>query len=173
MPRTVKDLASHSCLQLALPMFASDRWLLMDPEGEREFPLPASRFKVNMSDAMAVALHEGMGIGPLPTLAVRSALQTGSLVRVLADQHLQELNVHAVYASREYLDAKIRTWVEFARRWINDAIRADDTVIAGAPGKDVELGLRRTTAGVRNGGRADFAPPVSAASTPGTLLRSV
>ena len=32
MPRTVKDLANHSCLQLALPMFASDRWLLIARE---------------------------------------------------------------------------------------------------------------------------------------------
>jgi DNA-binding transcriptional LysR family regulator len=173
MPRTVKDLASHSCLQLALPMFASDRWLLTGPEGEREFQLPASRFKVNMSDALAVALHEGMGIGTLPTLAIRSALQTGSLVRVLPDYHLQELNVYAVYASRQYLDAKIRTWVQFARKWIADAIRADDIVIADTLGKDVEPGLPRTIASLRDGGPADFARPVSTASMPRSVLRSM
>ncbi|WP_207004811.1 LysR family transcriptional regulator [Trinickia mobilis] len=164
-PRTVKDLARHSCLQLALPMFASDRWLLIGPDGEREFQLPASRFKVNMPDAMAVALHEGMGIGTLPTLAIRSALRAGSLVRVLPDYHLQELNVYAVYASRQYLDAKIRTWVQFVREWITDAIRADDIGIAGTPGKDVEPRLPRNMASVRDGSSADFARPVSTAST--------
>ena len=173
MPRTVEDLASHSCLQLALPMFSSDRWLLMGPDGEREFQLPAGRFRVNMSDAMAVALHEGMGIGTLPTLAIRSALRTGSLVRVLPDYHLQELNVYAVYASRQYLDAKIRTWVQFARKWITDAIRADDIVIAGTPGHDVEPGLPRTMASVRDGGSAEVARPVSTALTPGSALRSM
>ena len=172
MPRTVEDLASHSCLQLALPMFPLDRWLLMGPDGEREFQLPAGRFKVNMSDAMAAALHEGMGIGTLPTLAIRSALRTGSLVRVLADYHLQELNVYAVYASRQYLDAKIRTWVQFARKWITDAIRADDMVIAGTPRKDVEPRLPRTMASLRDGGPADFARPVSTPSMPGSVLRS-
>jgi DNA-binding transcriptional LysR family regulator len=173
MPRTVKDLASHSCLQLALPMFPSDRWLLMGPDGEREFQLPASRFKVNMSDAMAVALHEGMGIGTLPTLAIRSALRTGSLVRVLPDYHLQELNVYAVYASRQYLDAKIRTWVQFARKWITDAIRGDDTGIAGTPGKDVEPRLPRNMASIRDSSSEEFAQPVSTASMPGTVLRSM
>ena len=167
MPRTVKDLASHSCLQLALPMLASDRWLLMGPDGEHEFRLPASRFKVNMSDALAVALHEGMGIGTLPTLAVRSALRAGSLVRVLPDYHLQELNVYAVYASRQYLDAKIRTWVQFAREWITDAIRADDIGVDGTPGKNVEPGSPRTMASARGGSSADFARPVSTASMPG------
>jgi DNA-binding transcriptional LysR family regulator len=161
MPRTVKDLASHACLQLSLPMFPSDRWLLMGPDGEREFKLPDSRFKVNMSDAMAVALHEGMGIGTLPTLAIRSALRTGSLVRVLPDYHLHELNVYAVYASRQYLDAKIRTWVQFAREWITEAIRADDVGIAGTPGKDVEPRLPRNMASAWNGNSADFARPVS------------
>jgi len=136
MPRNVSELANHACLQLALPMFASDRWLLTGPDGVREFQLPASRFKVNMSDAMAVALHEGMGIGTLPTLAIRSALRTGSLVRVLPEYHLQDINVYAVYASRQFLDAKIRTWIQFARNWISDAIRADDTGIAGMRGRD-------------------------------------
>jgi DNA-binding transcriptional LysR family regulator len=173
MPRTVEDLASHSCLQLTLPMFPSDRWLLMGPDGEREFQLPAGRFKVNMADAMAVALHEGMGIGALPTLAIRSALRTGSLVRVLPDYHLQELNVYAVYASRQYLDAKIRTWVQFAREWITEAIRVDDIVIAGTPRKDVEPRLPQNVAGVRNGSPANFARPVSNASMTGTVLSSM
>jgi DNA-binding transcriptional LysR family regulator len=173
MPHTVKDLASHSCLQLALPVFASDRWRLTGPDGEREFQLPAGRFKVNMSDAMAVALHEGMGIGTLPTLAIRSALRTGSLVRVLPDYHLQELNVYAVYASRQYLDAKIRTWVQFARKWITEAIRVDDIVIAGTPGKDVEPRLPQNVASVRDGNPANFARPVSIASMTGTVLSSM
>ena len=173
MPRTVKDLASHSCLQLALPMLASDRWLLMGPDGEHEFRLPASRFKVNMSDAMAVALHEGMGIGTLPTLAIRSALRTGSLVRVLPDYHLHELNVYAVYASRQYLDAKIKTWVQFAREWITDAIRADDVVVASTPGKYVEPGLPRTVASVPDRNSADFARSISPASMRGTALRGM
>jgi DNA-binding transcriptional LysR family regulator len=172
MPRTVEDLASHSCLQLALPMFTSDRWLLIGPDGESEFHLPGSRFKVNMFDAMAVALHEGMGIGALPMLAIHSALRTGSLVRVLPDYHLQGLNVYAVYASRQYLDAKIRTWVQFARKWISEAIRADDRVIAGTAGNDVEAGLPRTMASARDGGVADFARVVSTASMTRSVLRN-
>jgi DNA-binding transcriptional LysR family regulator len=155
IPRTVDDLVAHSCLQLALPMFASDRWLLAGPDGEQEFQLPTSRFRVNMSDAMAVALHEGMGIGPLPTLAFRSALSMGSLVRVLPDYHLQELNVYAVYASRQYLDAKIGTWVKFAREWITDAIRVEDY-------GDAQQTYRGSVAGESKAARAVVATPSDA-----------
>lgn len=125
-PKTVEDLSRHTCLQVALPVFPANRWRLIGPDGEREVRLPDHRFKVNVPDAMAVALHEGMGIGALPTLAARTSLRSGSLVRVLPDYHLQTLNIYAVYASRQYVDAKIKTWVEFVRGCIADALTADE-----------------------------------------------
>jgi DNA-binding transcriptional LysR family regulator len=44
-----------------------------------------------------------------------SALRDGSLMRVLPDYHLQPLSAYALYTSRRYLDAKIKTFVEFLR----------------------------------------------------------
>jgi len=38
---------------------------------------------------------------------------------------MQELNVYALYPSRQYLDAKIRTWVEFLREALPDTLAAD------------------------------------------------
>jgi DNA-binding transcriptional LysR family regulator len=54
-----------------------------------------------------------------------------SLPRVLPEYHLQTLNVFAVYASRQYLDAKIKTWVEFLREWMTQVLGTDDTEIRG------------------------------------------
>ncbi|WP_158903656.1 LysR family transcriptional regulator [Burkholderia sp. L27(2015)] len=131
VPETVEDLSRHMCLQVAMPVFPSDRWLLKGVDGEHEFKLPHGRFKVNVPDAMATALQAGMGIGALPTFAIRSLFQSGSLVRVLPEYHLQTLNVFAVYASRQYLDAKIKTWVEFLREWMTQVLGTDDTEIRG------------------------------------------
>jgi hypothetical protein len=39
---------------------------------------------------------------------------------------LQQLNIFAVYASRQYLDAKIKTWVEFLKEWVANALAEDD-----------------------------------------------
>jgi DNA-binding transcriptional LysR family regulator len=140
-PAVVKDLANHTCLQLALPIFPPDRWVLVGPDGEHPVRLPDSRFKVNVPDAMVVALLEGMGIGALPKLAVRSSFRSGSLLRVLPDYHLQQFNIYAVYASRQYLDAKIKTWVEFLRGWVSDAMNADGTDIGKVESPE-SLGLR-------------------------------
>ena len=129
MPQTVDDLSNHTCLQVAMPVFPADRWLLENARGEHEFMLPDGRFKVNVPDAMAVAVLEGMGIGALPTFTVRSLLRAGSLKRVLPDYQLQTLNVFAVYASRQYLDAKIKTWIEFLRDWTDGALDTESPAI--------------------------------------------
>jgi DNA-binding transcriptional LysR family regulator len=125
VPKTVEDLAHHTCLQVTVPIFPADRWHLEDVSGEREFLLLQGRFKVNVPDAMAMAVQEGMGIGALPTFTVRSQLRSGSLIRVLPSYRLQTRNVFAVYASRQYLDAKIKTWIEFLRDWTNGALATD------------------------------------------------
>ncbi len=135
-PQSVADLAHHKCLQVSMPIFPSDHWLLVSEEGEEEFRLPANRFKVNVPDALASALHRGMGIGALPSLTVRSAFRDGTLVRVLPRHHLQQLSIYAVYASRLYLDAKIKTWIEFIKAWVTDAIEQDNAAIFGTtPGE--------------------------------------
>ncbi|QYD71943.1 LysR family transcriptional regulator [Paraburkholderia edwinii] len=128
-PSTVEELASHTCLQVAMPIFPADEWTLTGPGGTYSFALPAKRFRVNVPDAMAVALHDGMGIGALPTLTVRSALRSGALVKVLPEYRLQELNIYLLYASRQYLDAKIKTWIEFFRTWITAALEEDDVAL--------------------------------------------
>jgi len=130
-PESPEDLSHHMCLQVALPVWPSDRWLLKGPNGDHEVVLPTARFKVNLPDAMAAALHGGMGIGALPTLTVMSALRAGTLVRVLPEYQLQHLNVFAVYASRQYLDAKIKTWVQFLREWLASTMSTDNAEIQG------------------------------------------
>jgi DNA-binding transcriptional LysR family regulator len=53
-------------------------------------------------------------------------LQDGSLVRVLPGHTLYPLEVYALYPSRQYLDAKIRTWVEFLRERLPARLAADE-----------------------------------------------
>jgi DNA-binding transcriptional LysR family regulator len=73
-----------------------------------------------------VALKAGMGIGALPFYTALPGLQDGSLVRVLPEHTLFPLDVFALYPSRQYLDAKIRTWVEFLRDYMPQRIEADE-----------------------------------------------
>jgi len=73
-----------------------------------------------------VAICEGMGVGVLPTSSALPALRAGTIVRVLPQYTMQMLNMFALYSSRQYLDAKIRTWVEFLREELPAILAADE-----------------------------------------------
>lgn len=114
-PQVPADLSAHTCLQTVAPAFPADEWVFQGPSGRETFMLGAATFRVNIADALAVAVAEGMGIGLLPLYSAVDGLRSGELVRILPDYTSQHLNVYTVYPSRRYLDAKIRSCVEFLR----------------------------------------------------------
>lgn len=130
-PHTVAELQGHACLQVATSVFPGDRWHLEGPEGVETFNLPPATFQVNTADALSGALREGAGIGVLPMSTAVPLLRDGSLLRVLPDQQIQGLTVYALYASRQYLDAKIRTFVDFLGVFIPQALAVDEAALGG------------------------------------------
>ncbi|CAH2778857.1 MAG: Transcriptional regulator, LysR family [uncultured Caballeronia sp.] len=112
-PETLTDLYKHSCLQLLTSFFAADKWIFNAAQGTEVFDVPPAKLHVSSAEALAIALREGMGIAPLPLLTALSFLRSGELVRVMPTHELQSSTVYALYASREYLDAKIATWITF------------------------------------------------------------
>jgi DNA-binding transcriptional LysR family regulator len=79
---------------------------------------------VNSADAMKTAITSGMGVGLLPVYAAIEGLRNGTLVRVMPNYRSQELNLYAIYPSRQYLDAKIKTWVEYLRGSLPEILAA-------------------------------------------------
>ena len=106
-----------------------DRWHFEGPNGPETYRIGETPFQVNVGDAMTEALRQGLGIGVLPLYSAVDGLRDGSLVRVLPAYRLQRLNAYALYASRQYLDAKIRTWVAYLREQIPGALEADEAFV--------------------------------------------
>jgi DNA-binding transcriptional LysR family regulator len=131
MVRQPADLAKHRCLRLVNPVMSLDKWLLDGPDGQELVTVNQTPFQVNSADALSVALKAGMGIGVMPVYVALQYLQDGSLVRVLPNHTLFPLGVYALYPSRQYLDAKIRTWVEFLREYMPQRLEADEHSMAG------------------------------------------
>jgi len=115
VPQTPTDLAHHNCLRMMTPVFPSAQWHFSGPDGDEVIELGAPTFQVNVAEALAAAMREGMGIGLLPVYSAIGGLRSGELVWVLPDYRSQEMNIFALYPSRQYLDAKIRTWIELLR----------------------------------------------------------
>jgi DNA-binding transcriptional LysR family regulator len=130
MPHTVQELKAHCCLQIVTSVFPRDHWHLDGPNGRETFRLPRAPLELNVADALGVALCEGVGIGALPISSALAALRSGALVRVLPEYQLQKLTVYALYASRRYLDAKIRTFIDFLREAIPRALSEDEAAVS-------------------------------------------
>ncbi|MDR8398309.1 LysR substrate-binding domain-containing protein [Paraburkholderia sp. USG1] len=114
-PATVEELQQHTCLRLVLPDSSTGQWVFDGPDGGVFSPSRMTQFTVNVGEAMAEAIRAGMGIGVLPVTVALPGLRDGSLVQVLPALRLRPAHIHALYASRQYLDAKIRTFVGFLR----------------------------------------------------------
>ena len=71
-------------------------------------------------DALRVAAVAGLGITLLPTFIVGPDLQQGRLQLVLDDYCPPDLAINAVYPSRRYLSARVRSFIDFLSRSFDD-----------------------------------------------------
>ncbi|CAB3649172.1 LysR family transcriptional regulator [Trinickia soli] len=129
VPRTPADLATHDCLRIVTPASVFDKWNFDGPNGTETFTVSAPTFQVNGADSMAVAVREGMGVAVLPTYAAMRWLKSGELVWILPEYTSMPLNIYALYPSRQYLDAKIRTWVDFLHDELPATIAAEQAAL--------------------------------------------
>jgi DNA-binding transcriptional LysR family regulator len=75
-------------------------------------------------EAMNLALREGAGIGLLAGFSAIEDLRNGTLVRVLPDYHTHSRNVFALYSSRQFVDAKIKRFVDALRNHVGGELGA-------------------------------------------------
>jgi DNA-binding transcriptional LysR family regulator len=130
-PNVPQDLLHHDCLILQTPSFSDRAWRLEGPGGSETIQVSGS-FQVNVADLLATEIKKGMGIGTLPLYAAIEGLKDGSLTRVLPNHIVQRENIYAIYPSRKYVEAKIRTWVAFLREAIPTFVGRDQMLLGDA-----------------------------------------
>ena len=113
IPQQPLALNEHQCLRLLDPLYG-DQWVFQDEHGEHAIS-PAKTFQCNVAESMVKASEAGMGISLLPFHTATRPLSDGTLLRVLPTWRVRERNVYALYPSRRFLDAKVRTWVDFLK----------------------------------------------------------
>tara|TARA_Y100000815_G_scaffold267609_1_gene287366 strand:- start:256 stop:1134 length:879 start_codon:yes stop_codon:yes gene_type:complete len=109
MPQTLADLAAHLCL----PPHNNDTWKLEGPEGPITYR-PDGPLKTNSSEVIREAVIGGAGIALRSTWDIGPELEAGKLVQVLPDyEGSRNIGIYALYASRQFLPAKIRVFIDF------------------------------------------------------------
>ncbi|MEX3957846.1 LysR family transcriptional regulator [Trinickia sp. EG282A] len=129
VPKTPGELSNHVCLRLVTPGSVFDKWNFDGPHGVESYTLPPAPFQVNGADAMAIAVREGMGIAILPTYTAMRWLANGDFLWIMPEYTTEPMTIHALYSSREYLDAKIRTWVDFLREQLPQTLAAEEAAL--------------------------------------------
>ncbi|MCU1763099.1 LysR family transcriptional regulator [Pseudomonas sp. 14P_8.1_Bac3] len=131
-PDSPGALAEHDCLRIVNTVMPVENWAFEGPDGVETVTIPDSPIHVNTADAMTIAIIKGMGIGIQPIASAVVGLRSGTLVRVLPDYQFEEFNLFAIYPSRKFVDAKIKTWVDFLKNYIPVLLAADEEVVGSA-----------------------------------------
>ncbi len=110
-PRVPQDLAIHHCLVYSNDL-KPDTWRVRGPSGIESIRVNGPVCADN-GDVLRSAALSGLGIALLPTFIVGADIRGGSLRQVLADYCPPPISIHAVFPSRRFLSARVRSFVDF------------------------------------------------------------
>jgi DNA-binding transcriptional LysR family regulator len=114
-PRTPHDLTEHSCINLRLPT-AGGLYAWEFEKGAREVRVRVEgQFVFNTVSMILEAALDGLGIGYLPQSQAQPHLDSGQLIRVLADWCPPFSGYHLYYPSRRQHSAAFALFVEALR----------------------------------------------------------
>jgi DNA-binding transcriptional LysR family regulator len=130
-PQKPADLSQHRCLAYSYQGFdrLTREWTIVGPEGEISVPI-SSHLQTNSIETLFTAAREGRGIAIALSCAVQEEILAGRLVRVLPDYQKGEYPVVALYPHRQYISAKVRSFVDFAAKYFGDMTDGTATVAA-------------------------------------------
>ncbi len=117
VPATTADLAQYACLcGFRSGLRPSPRWPLKDG-GRVEVAGP-----LVTNDLMALlgATLSGLGIALLPRSLVQAEITRGELVPVLEDTVGQVVSISLVWLEREFLDPKVRAFIDLVSTWVKE-----------------------------------------------------
>lgn len=115
-PREPADLAHHACLTYAHSSIGN-QWAFDDAAGQSYNVRIGGPIHANNGMMLAEMAAAGSGLVSAPCFILQPLLDSGRLVRVLADQKPRQLAIHAVYPTRRHLSAKVQAMVGFLHQW--------------------------------------------------------
>ena len=119
IPRAPAELIGHNCLVYSTVQ-GDDVWHFAGPRGRSHEVAITGTLRANNLSSLRAALLANMGLALLPRYVVRTDLEAGALVSVLADYALTAQEIHAVYPSPRYQPARVRVFIEFLRERFAD-----------------------------------------------------
>ncbi len=117
-PQIPQDLTNHNCLIYSNEL-KPDAWVLHGTDGAKSIKVSGSVCSDN-GDILKASAVSGLGITLLPTFIVAPDLHAGRLQQILSEHCPPEISIYAVFPSRRYLSAKVRTFVDFLSEYFGE-----------------------------------------------------
>lgn len=114
-PLTPQEFVDHECLIYAhWPGPTSNEWVFR--QGDRSWMVEhrRNRFQVNNPMGLLSAAHDGFGITLLSHQLVRESLESGRLVRLLANYEAPWRPINLMFFAARRQTSKLRSFIDFA-----------------------------------------------------------
>lgn len=123
-PQKPEDLVNHQCLIYSNEL-KPDTWKIHGPQGIKTVKVNGPLCADNGDMLNAAALNH-MGVTLLPTFIVGENLKRGLLVQVLNEYCPPDISIYAVFPSRRFLSAKVRSFVDHLALYFGEEPAWDD-----------------------------------------------
>ncbi|HEV3431350.1 MAG TPA: substrate binding domain-containing protein [Paraburkholderia sp.] len=110
-PAHPRQLSDHAHIAMTSRHAATGTLLLEGPDGRFGFEQKPAML-VNNIDALMQLIRAGAGLGFVPQAIAQEDIAQGRLNVVLPDYATPPVSISVVYPSREYLPAKVRTFID-------------------------------------------------------------
>lgn len=114
---TPEDLVNHACMLYSFT--AGGRWPIYKNGVDHSVKITPVMTSNNPEVLLQAAIND-VGVSIMPTFIASDAIRRGELQTVLDDYDSLTLDIYATYASRHYLPAKIKVFIDFLQEKIND-----------------------------------------------------
>ncbi|MEI7375517.1 LysR family transcriptional regulator [Dickeya chrysanthemi] len=115
-PQRVEELAVHDCLTYSF--FGKSLWQFIRKGETIAVPVSGS-FSANDSLTLLEAALNGAGISLQPVYSVTDLIASKRLIALFPEVQPQELDIYAVYHSRERMSPALRALVDFLADWFD------------------------------------------------------
>ncbi len=114
-PHSLEELSKSPCIT-SLSVLQGMPWRF---KGDQAIQV-RSAYKVNSGQMAKVAVLKGLGFAILPRHACQTELVTGALVEVDLKEQPEELVLYAFYSGRKYPLEKVKVFLQYLLRALND-----------------------------------------------------
>lgn len=108
------DLISHQCLRYS--NFDDNVWHFSKNQQYKSVQING-QLSANEATALLQATLSGAGVAMLPTYLAQHAINAETLIEVLPDWKIDNMNIYALYPSRKFLAPAVRALIDFLDKY--------------------------------------------------------